>query len=628
MHWNAAVMFVVTGVLLFFGLGLPISYLLPRDIPDPLAAAPIFGLALYGVTTTVLYRYGVNLHFALAVQCFAAMEFIVVSAFRWPFSLVWTATLVVCSFATAILAILPMSIGGYQFAIFQANFWDQFNYISGASAYARYGYVDFADIGKEGQTYTLAAAYGLTARPTVEIVLASLWPHFFSTAALAAYPYQVLLQILAGFGILFVARSVFLAGAMESLCLFLAFALGFFVQYIADISAWSSLAAISFWPVLVGLLCIALSRPLEVKLIIAFAVTASGILYFYPESVAVGLPACMGVFASYLLIMRPKLPNLASLTLPLSACVVIPLLMCIPMWSATVGFLVDQMIVAKDVPVEWYRAYGAFYSGDGEVLGPITTAYQFVSHPIDLFMGAAGIYFLHPPSILGSGARVIWKMLEGLFALALLVAGILSFIDLKRKQGTATIFLIACLASLIVPVLLAMSGQYWSAGKVVSMSSPFIFFLCASSLFSGNKVIALPAIIFLMLQLGFGLERIYAASRHRDRATAPYPGLPEQKRDYNWDVAKWQDNLKGCQKVAFNIENPHLERLAETVVSDLRIPWASRLDRFGNYSDGDRVPANARTEDHFDCDLTDNLRHPVDGKLIYLKSGRAVHQGR
>jgi hypothetical protein len=108
MHWNAAVMFVVTGVLLFFGLGLPISYLLPRDIPDPLAAAPIFGLALYGVTTTVLYRYGVNLHFALAVQCFAAMAFIVVSAFRWPYSLVWTATLVVCSFATAILAILPI----------------------------------------------------------------------------------------------------------------------------------------------------------------------------------------------------------------------------------------------------------------------------------------------------------------------------------------------------------------------------------------------------------------------------------------------------------------------------------------------------------------------------------------
>jgi hypothetical protein len=160
------------------------------------------------------------------------------------------------------------------------------------------------------------------------------------------------------------------------------------------------------------------------------------------------------------------------------------------------------------------------------------------------------------------------------------------------------------------------------------MSSPFIFLLCASSLFSGNKLIALPAIIFLMLQLGFGLERIYAASRHPDRATAPYPALSEQKRAYNWDVAKWQENLKGCQKVAFNIENAHLERLAETVVSDLRIPWASRLDRFGNYSDGDRVPANARTEDHFDCDLTDNLRHPVDGKLIYLKSDRAELQGR
>jgi hypothetical protein len=611
-------MFVISGFLLFFGLGLPICYLLPRDVPDPLAAAPIFGLAWYGVTTTILYRYGVNLDFALAVQCFAAMAFIVVSAFRWPYSVGWTATLVVCSFAAAGLAILPLSIGGYQFAIFQANFWDQFNYISGASAYARYEYLDFADIGKEGQTYSLAAAYGLTARPTVGIVLASLWPHFFSTAALAAYPYQVLLQILAGFGILFVARSVFLAGAMESLALFLAFALGFFVQYIADISAWSSLAALGFWPVLVGLLCMALSRPFELKLIIALAVTASGILYFYPESIAAGLPPCMGVFAGYLLIMRPTLPNLASLTPTLSACVVIPLLMCIPMWRATVGFLVDQLIVAKDIPVAWYRAYGAFYSGDGKLLEPITTAYQFVSYPIDLFMGTAGIYFLHPPGIFGSAARVVWKMFEGWFALSLLVAGILSFILLKRKQGAATIFLIASLASLIVPVLLAMSGQYWSAGKAVSMSSPFIFILCAFSFFSGNKVTALPAIIFLMLQLGFGLERIFAASRHSDRATAPYPGLPEQKRAYNWDVTKWQDNLKGCRKVAFNIENAHLERLAETVVSDLRIQWASRLDRFGNYSDGDRVPANARTEDHFDCDLTDNLRHPIDGKLIYL----------
>jgi hypothetical protein len=600
----------IFSLLLFCGLGYPVALMLPKSLPDRLVAAPVFGLALYGVVTSICYRYGADLRTVLLVQTVVAstaMAHLLGRTENRP----WIATVAAATLAVAVLCILPLWVGGYQFAMFQGNITDQFNYVSESSAYAKFGYVSLKST-TDPQRFVLAAIAQLDARPTVGIMLASLWPIFYATAAAAAYPFLVTLQVVAGFGMLFVARNVFGAGKILSLALMVIFSISFFIQYVVDINAWSSLSVMSFWPVLVGMICIALTQS-PVAFLFPIAAVAAGILYFYPESSAIGAAVCAAVTVSSFCMTRPSLRQATTVAAVMISSVVLAGTACIPLWHSTVGFLIHQTEITSPastaITIEWFKVHDAFYSSGDRMLKPIASFQDAVLYPIDLLAGLQGLYFLAPPTTIVSHALgVLWRISEGLFVVSVLAAAVIALFRTIRAGGVSAAFMVGSVAGLAVPASLALSGQYWAAGKAVSMAAPFVFAICVAPIFLRGRLAAASA-IFLVLQLGFGLQRINAAAHGPVRAEMPYPSIPYLKLADDWDVERWQNSLIGCKRIFLDLEDPAVRAFAETVVSDLNTQAVPLIGL-----------SAAKASDQYDCEMTDKTDRVIGGrKLTFVK---------
>src|SRR5438105_13115702 len=80
------------------------------------------------------------------------------------------------------LILLPHDLGGQQFAIFQGNRHDTFNYLSGAVGFANYTYDHLSsfDPTPEPVAGLAAASAMLGARPAVALLYASLYKLFSS----------------------------------------------------------------------------------------------------------------------------------------------------------------------------------------------------------------------------------------------------------------------------------------------------------------------------------------------------------------------------------------------------------------------------------------------------------------
>jgi hypothetical protein len=241
------------------------------------------------------------------------------------------------------------------------------------------------------------------------------------------------------------------------------------------------------------------------------------------------------------------------------------------------------------------------------MLKPIDALKDAILYPIDLLAALQGLYFLAPTTETGGLFRVLWRGSEGLFVVSVLAAATIAIFITVRARGARAAFLIGSVAALAVPAYLALSGQYWAAGKAVSMAAPFVFAICVSPIFVRSKL-AVPAAAFLAFQLGFGLQRVYAATQGPVRAEMPYPSIPYLKLVDDWDVERWRNGLAGCRSVSLNLEDVTLKALAETVVSDLGMQAVSVIG-----------PSAAKADTQYDCEMTDKTDRRIDGRLTFLK---------
>jgi hypothetical protein len=600
----------VFGLLLFFGLGAPVALWLPRTITDRWSAAPVFGLAIFGVVETLAYFYGFFHEATIALAVMAAISLIacciMVRDRAWLIALMGYGLLV------CVACLAPMWIGGFKFALFQANPYDQFNYISTASGYSSQSYRSLAATGADSESIVARISEGiLSLRPTVGIVLAAIRPWFYSTTAEAAYPFQALLQALSAFGALFVLRNVLGAGKLLGLVVATAFAIGFFPQYVSDINAWSSLASLSFGPVAIALVYLIATKGAGLECAGPLAPILAAILYFYPESSIVCALSCGAIALGGIALSQDRLRVATYLALPAGAA----LLACLPAWQATIGFLIFQ--AAHSAPWDWFVAFDSFYFADLSAPDGAWSSYRIFSTPIDAIAGLLGIYFIHPLATLPTPVKVAWKLVEVAFFVTLAVTILRSI-----KTNPSKIFVAGCVASMLLPLTLLVRGDYWTAGKAVTMAAPLFFVVLAFPLTQHKRLLAIPAAILLTLHIGFGFQRVFAATNTTGiRAVrGGYPQYPAYlKAQFDLTLPRWRDDLAGCTHVAVNVADPHLERLVETVLNDLNILTDFQTDRHSDYGGGFVVPAKLQPG-IADCTISDQWSASKATKLIYLST--------
>lgn len=605
-------LFLAFGVLLFFGLGVPYSLLLPHKIPDRLAAAPVFGLAVFAIVTTVGYLYGAPHVAAVALPVLATAGLI--AGFVLSSTRTWLAILLATGFAVGVVCLAPLWIGGWQFALFQGNPSDQFNYISMASAYGSHTYADLISTGSSSEfTYLRLAADQLHARPAVAIVLASLRPRFFRSAAEASYPYLALLQTLTLFGILFAVRNIFRAGRTIGLLIATAFAVGFFSQYVVDINAWAELSTLGLTPTCVTLVYLISSGTVGAAAVAPLALTAGGILYLYPEAAPICAAVSLAVVIGFLLLQPAERAHRARC---IAAAAIAALLICLPAWNSTVMYLTRQLALGP-APWEWVVAYNRFYFSGINPHAARSVAEQ-LRMLVNAVAGLSGVYFIFPPPSNAITNRIFWPLLDAAF-LASLFGATLYAID--RKAVAIVLAALACWAA--IPVYLILEGNLWGAGKAVSIASPFIFISLTYPIAAAKRAIAIPAAILVALHLGFGAQRLIAASNPDGiRAASGYPGVPTLKAPIDWRLERWSADLAGCARVAVLTKYPHLERVLETVLQDTGVASEFPIVRLSDFYAGDPVPGQTVTG-NADCSIVDTPAPAAPGRIINLSRSLA-----
>src|SRR5262249_34997782 len=143
--------------------------------------------------------------------------------------------------------VLPHVVGGPNFAIFQANRHDAINYLSKAVSYGRYTYAELLAFRRDPPAPIAPVLFGaeeLEARPAVSILYAGIYKLLGGGLLRHAYDYCVALQLNLYFSVVAMMLALFPHRPIAGHVVSVAFATGFFGQYLLDINAWSELLAV------------------------------------------------------------------------------------------------------------------------------------------------------------------------------------------------------------------------------------------------------------------------------------------------------------------------------------------------------------------------------------------------
>lgn len=590
---------ILAAVILYTcaGLGLPVARLLPA-CPGRLLAAPAFGLAMIGVGTTLGYRYGVAPWIVVGLGAVAATITLAAHCLATR-KLPQRATVAGAAVAVAVLmlALAPRYTGGAQFAAFQGNHYDQINYLSFAATVRNFSYrelVSFTAADKKKADFYALVSENPDDRWTVSIIYAGFVDLIGLDTTDSSYAYMAALQILFFFSVVFLLAQlstglnwrVWLCGA--------AAALGFPIQYVIDINAWSEMAALPIC--LVALACVllrigqdaseggatsAVGAP-RVRLDVAAGALLGALLYLYPEIVPI---YSIGFSAAALWAALGETSS-GRLRLLRSAVIVVAtaLVMCLPYVNGTLRFLLAQLGSATRARPDWWLYFQGYLIDAYQHGGALPLA---ISNSV---LAAFGLYFVLPAA--GASFSTAWGLLDGAFLLATLGAAAACWIRTHRAapRSHAVLCLISAIAMSATVAAIALSGRYWVAGKALSMIQPMLFICVSAPLWLGARpsgarplgvrrwLLQVPSLALAALYLGFGVARpIAAAAPDGIHYPRPYPSIQEAalKQNYRWDFARYSQAIRQCKAVVLDVDNIALERYAQVFLTGFKTPWYS-----------------------------------------------------
>ena len=594
-------------------IGLPLCLLLPEGrFGARFAIAPPIGFGLFAIGGTVLYLWGVRPSVSMMAMATAGLAIGVVYLLRTgspprlappskPTMAFGAAT------ATVILiCLLPGWTGGPQFRIFQANVYDQMTYLGGSVTFRTLDYASMTAEAKRAAPDPVVAksAWHLNNRGAVSIVhvaAAAICQHDLIESS---YPFVVAMQVNILFAALFVLINVFAAGHRLSFFLASALTIGFFQQYVVDINAWSELSAQPLYLLIVAFTVLAFDYRRfgnggilgTIRLGAIFGALLGAVLYLYPEALSIyGIAAATALVLAIGRRYSRSTALFGIAGLGLGACAAI--LLCLLFWTGTLGFMFRQLGSAAGHSPDWWKYFAGYLFGSEEnylaiLTDPGSSSYREIaaawfSLPVESVIAGLGLHFLLPTASWPIVLALLWKIVLYCF-LAVLIKGAacrVARIWRADPAGNAARMTGACIAGCIVPFVILASGQYWAAGKGLSMAAPLLFLLVTTPLLAKPDVAniefvgRLAAFAFALAHLALGLMRPILVTEF---AGDGLPGLPtaaaqmrNQKAELDWNYQHWATEIRKCNGVMVAVDNPFMAQLVRRVASDLGVRWAS-----------------------------------------------------
>ncbi|HEY6034200.1 MAG TPA: hypothetical protein VIV58_08075 [Kofleriaceae bacterium] len=573
--WDLVLWIAMLGVA--GGLGLPCARALPARLAWRMALAPMFGIAILAVVVPIGYRFGASMKLLLAIAAIGAAVSIAWHLRRHAVPRDRIGRMLLGAWLVASLLLLaPRWTGGDQFAVFQGNQWDTYNYLESAIAYATKPYHAVHSAGSlqllRNPLFTVAQGQ-LDQRPSVH----ELYALFSRVAPGQAYRlyYTFLIWFMAQLVLvmLFVARNVLpRAPPWTWLAIAVAFPLGFWGQYVVDIDAWSQIASAPLLFAMFGFVLLApnaWSRRDAWRIAGGLALACAGAVYLYPEGFFISCAALIpvGTVAIAWPMLRARRFELARV-IPLTGFAGV---VASALYPPVLHFLIQQVMWSAGNRMPWWQFFQRFFVGRDDVWG------DGFARVADFVAGVFGCYFVTPSSEDGPVAMAI--RIAILVGLAGLILAFVRFARDDRPERPQILMWGATALVLLAPAAyIATTGNYWAAGKVLSYAAPvLVTALCIS--------IARPgrwrwfAAVFIAVQVVAGLVRIPAATwdSHAGFA-APYPSVQNRglKHDIGWDLRVLEPLLDSHSKVSLYPEEPWTENALMVFMAARGIPFVKQ----------------------------------------------------
>lgn len=542
------------------------------------------GLACCAALTTLGFAHGLSMRAAgLGALAGAAL-----GIGRWAFTVGgWRALPrigtpeTIVTFVVAGFVVAPLAVGGLQFALFQGNIYDQFNYLSTAvvrltendavidaatrADFVRNPLLSVAHImrGTRPAVVELYATFDAVAPGNLQqcsygFLASGVLCTFFTTAQWVRLLTGVVLW-----------RAQIVAAALV---------VGFWGQLQFDLNAWSWNLATPVVATAFGLLLSFVAgpdRPDSSRVrVVALGVCGAALTYLYPEILTFFFPAVAGGVA-LLLSIRPETRAAAR---PLVWSLGVAFLVSLPNVPAFLELIISALLFATGTDYTaldwfWQTLTGGPVGGAGHVsialrwLAGITGLAWLLADP-----GPRIAATLLAVSVLALGARRLWRSGNA---------------DVRVRAATW----IALLLGVQIVVCLAL-GYRWIGAKAASYAATVLLPLALLPA-TDRRLVGAPLAAWLLI----GLQAIFGALRIAGAAdpagihfrNLPYPAVtdPNLKLARGWSAGTLASALRGSRVVKIDVPDLWLESYATICAQAQRAPFFKGLPVYAYWGFGD-----------------------------------------
>lgn len=529
------------------------------------------------------------------------------------------------------ILVLPAIIGGEQYYVFRGNWWDHFTYLTAAYGFANHplsSVTNFDIATLLSNEMLIFAKEHYNSRPSVMLLFSLFLADGHGDIFFRGFLYNSALLAAVFPSLLLIFRKIQDSADFKDIPQWLlsllpaGYILGFWGQYIFDINAWGQLASLSLSLAFIAS-CITLLHhwfsPAQTKpspTVPHYTVTVilfSGTWFIYPENALFHLVMVVVATASWLVYRRPVMTirTIAwMVALPLFS-----LLFALPNYQTTISFILTQAADGLTKVKDWWIYFDAYLAGidtpfpdlinavfmspdSSSALQNLVSGFWYV--PFYSVTSFFGLYFITPRNDAGL-FLFPWQMGVIIFSLSILFTFLNSLLGRFRQAGMPVFFLrLLCITGLLMTAYLAFKFQWWSAGKALLYTSPFLYILLMLPLLQqsrtpGRKPVQLlttaVAATALVFSLGFGAARIYASTdAHGIGYYRNYPSIQgmENKQNINWrfDI----EAAKGCGGVNLDrISHPFFLHYAKLKLAYAGIPYFTHRPVYSYLGQGDPI---------------------------------------
>lgn len=568
--------------------------------------SPLFGTAIILIFTSFLYQFGIATNkLGLYIYVFSTVVLILrlskhlnqtvlrslLVTTRANFSLI---LLIITGY---LLLVIPATVTGINFKVFQGNHWDALSYMGITQSVTLHSFTELTsnpNISLSDPVTTLAAA-SMHARPNVEILLATFLAPFKLSVLSSSYAFAVYLTLLLATS-MWAFINYFSSKRLTSRARFLmvfsivSFIVGFWGQYFIDINAWSSAAAI---PLLVSIFISksAWLKDTTFRQGIFHGIFMVAAALVYPEALLFFLPLIF-MYMIFLLIKNGdmKLSKLGWNTLLYTLVLVI--LATSKYQPLRFGFS-QLRFGSSEASAPWGSYFQAYLGGDQGLSS--TSVLNFLR---TVPSGILGLYFLSPTELDLASPRDAMILLVNLLFFMLVVV---LFIRLLIFSRTNPIGLVVCAGILIVPALV-LSSTLWTAGKALTYIIALAFCTVLIELYENvwdKKMFKSPVIVMVvvwgLLQIGFAITRIDTVYKsYSPHSFPPYVSVQNLylKSQQDWNFPSNKGELR-CDLVELDISEPFQRFYAQMALNEQSWKWYDKNpinSYFGNGANIGKMP--------------------------------------